>query len=72
MPDAVADTHSLIWYLEDDPRLGPEADRTFEACDRGELLIYLPTILPGGNRVPARDEYLGLQRFLLEHPAQLA
>jgi len=20
MPDAVADTHSLIWYLEDDPR----------------------------------------------------
>jgi PIN domain nuclease of toxin-antitoxin system len=60
MPDAVADTHSLIWYLEDDPRLGPEADRTFEACDRGELLIYLPTIclveivyLQEKGRIPA-------------------
>jgi len=42
--DVVTDTHSLIWYLEDDSSLGPEADRTFEACDRGELLIYLPTI----------------------------
>jgi uncharacterized repeat protein (TIGR01451 family) len=60
MPDVVADTHSLIWYLEDDPRLGPEADRTFEACDRGELLIYLPTIclveivyLQEKGRIPA-------------------
>jgi len=31
--DVVTDTHSLIWYLEDESRLGPEADRTFEVCD---------------------------------------
>jgi len=44
MLDCVTDTHSLIWYLEDDPRLGPEANHTFEACDRGEITIYVPTI----------------------------
>ncbi len=44
MPDAVTDTHSLIWHLEDSPRLGPEARRVFDACDQGELVIYIPTI----------------------------
>ena len=44
MPDFVTDTHGLIWYLEDDPRLGPEAEAAFDACDRGELNIHVPTI----------------------------
>ena len=44
MPDYVTDTHSLIWYLEDSPRLGPRAKVTFDACDRGESVIYIPTI----------------------------
>lgn len=44
MPDYVTDTHSLIWYLEDDPRLGPDANQAFEACDRGEAVIYIPVI----------------------------
>ena len=44
MADYVSDTHGLIWYLEDDPRLGPEADQAFSACDRGEVIIYIPTI----------------------------
>jgi len=39
MPDCVTDIHSLIWYLEGDPRLGPEANHAFEACDRGEITI---------------------------------
>ena len=44
MPDVVTDTHALIWYLEDSPRLGPEARNAFEACDRGEGIVYVPTI----------------------------
>jgi PIN domain nuclease of toxin-antitoxin system len=44
MPDVVTDTHAFIWYLEDSPRLGPDARSAFEACDRGESVIYVPTI----------------------------
>ncbi len=42
--DAVTDTHGLIWYLQDDPRLGPQASKFFDSCDAGELIIYVPTI----------------------------
>lgn len=44
MPDVVTDTHALIWYLEDSPRLGSDAGSAFEACDRGESVVYIPTI----------------------------
>jgi predicted nucleic acid-binding protein len=44
MPDLVTDTHGLIWYLEDSPRLGRAARDVFDACDRGEGVIYVPTI----------------------------
>jgi PIN domain nuclease of toxin-antitoxin system len=44
MPDAVTDTHALIWYLEDSPRLGVAANRVFDECDRGEIVIYIPTV----------------------------
>jgi len=60
MPDAVTDTHGLIWYLEDSPRLGTAARRFFEACDYGEGVIYIPTIcqveiiyLQEKGRIPA-------------------
>jgi len=44
MADFVTDTHGLIWYSEDSPRLGPGAREAFDACDRGVSLIYVPTI----------------------------
>lgn len=44
MSDYVTDTHGLIWYLEDSPRLGGEAKAAFDACDRGAALVYVPTI----------------------------
>lgn len=44
MPDFVTDTHGLIWYLEDSPRLGPAAGAAFDACDQGLGVIYIPTI----------------------------
>lgn len=44
MQDAVTDTHGLVWYLEDDPHLGPTAQTYFEALDRGEIKVHIPTI----------------------------
>jgi len=44
MNDAVTDTHGLIWYLENSPRLGEKAGELFDACDQGKSLIYVPTI----------------------------
>ena len=44
MSDSVTDTHSLIWYLEDSPSLSSSANDVFDACDRGEIVIYIPTI----------------------------
>jgi PIN domain nuclease of toxin-antitoxin system len=44
MTDYVADTHALIWYLENSPRLGSQARAAFDACDQGEIRIYVPTI----------------------------
>ncbi len=60
MTDAVTDTHGLIWYLEDSPQLGSEALKLFESCERGEMVIYVPTIclveiiyLQEKGRIPA-------------------
>ncbi|MCI0389078.1 MAG: type II toxin-antitoxin system VapC family toxin [Acidobacteria bacterium] len=60
MPDAVTDTHGLIWYLENDPRLGPDASLVFSACDQGQAWIYVPTVclveivyLQEKGRIPA-------------------
>ena len=44
MSNAVTDTHALIWYLEDNPKLSDAANEVFEQCDRGEIVIYIPTI----------------------------
>lgn len=44
MSDYVTDTHALIWYLEDSEKLGRRADAAFDACDRGESIIFVPTI----------------------------
>ena len=44
MKDAVTDTHALIWFLTDSPRLGPQANKIFEACEEGKISILIPTI----------------------------
>ena len=44
MQNAVTDTHALIWYLENDPRLGPNASLIYDACDRGQFVVYVPTM----------------------------
>ena len=38
---AIADTHAVIWYLYDDPRLSPSARTAFEeASAEGELIGF--------------------------------
>jgi len=44
MPDYDTDTHGLIWYLEDDARLGAAASEAFDQCDAGEIRIHIPSI----------------------------
>jgi PIN domain nuclease of toxin-antitoxin system len=44
MSNLVTDTHALIWYLEDSSRLSPAANQAFEECERGTIVIYIPTI----------------------------
>jgi PIN domain nuclease of toxin-antitoxin system len=44
MANAATDTHALIWYLENDPRLSPAANALFDECDHGLIAIYVPTI----------------------------
>ncbi|MBW7959705.1 MAG: type II toxin-antitoxin system VapC family toxin [Candidatus Promineofilum sp.] len=72
MTDYVTDTHALIWYLQDSDKLGREADIAFEACDRGEVTIVIPTLclieliyLQEKGRIPRElkktlDEHLAL------------
>jgi PIN domain nuclease of toxin-antitoxin system len=43
---AVTDAHALIWYaLGPERRLGRAARRFFARADRGEALIYVPTLV---------------------------
>lgn len=44
MPDAVADTHALIWYLSNDDRLSPTALRWIEDCATDGGLIRIPSV----------------------------
>ncbi|MBE8540566.1 PIN domain-containing protein [Geoglobus acetivorans] len=39
----VTDTHPLVWYLMD--RLPENADRIFTSAEKGDAIIYIPTIV---------------------------
>jgi len=41
----VTDTHALLWYLTDDPQLSPKCKPIFEAADRGEAKVWIPSIV---------------------------
>lgn len=69
MPDAVTDTHALIWYLQDDARLSPAAAQYFDDCEHDGGRIYVPAIcvveivyLSEKGRIPANT----LDRLLKE------
>ncbi len=41
----VVDTHALIWYLQGNPRLGPQARAIFQAAERGQTRILISAIV---------------------------
>ncbi|OGW25798.1 MAG: hypothetical protein A2X59_12765 [Nitrospirae bacterium GWC2_42_7] len=41
----VADTHALLWWFTDSPKLSPKAIEIFEKCEKGEIIIFIPSIV---------------------------
>lgn len=41
----VTDTHSLLWYLYDVPRLGPGARTAFDDVSTGDATLLIPAIV---------------------------
>ena len=41
----VTDTHALIWWFIDSPRISSKAAEIFEKCERGENVIFIPSIV---------------------------
>jgi PIN domain nuclease of toxin-antitoxin system len=44
-PLHVVDTHALIWYLQGNLRLGPQARAIFQAAERGQTRILISAIV---------------------------
>ena len=41
----VTDTHALLWWFTDSPKIGPKASAIYDRCERGEVIIFIPTIV---------------------------
>jgi PIN domain nuclease of toxin-antitoxin system len=41
----VADTHALLWWFTNSPKLGSKATQIFQQCERGESIIFVPSIV---------------------------
>jgi PIN domain nuclease of toxin-antitoxin system len=73
----IADTHALIWYLLDSPRLSDSASAQFEACRTGGVRVGVASIsiveivyLVDKGRIPAQTIPL-LQEGLERQPSLL-
>jgi len=41
----VTDTHALLWWFTDSSKMGPKASAIYDRCERGEVIIFIPTIV---------------------------
>jgi PIN domain nuclease of toxin-antitoxin system len=41
----VVDTHALLWWFTNSPRIGSKASVIFEKCEKGEGVIFIPSIV---------------------------
>jgi len=65
----VTDTHAILWRFRDDPRLPTTAHDVFDAVERNELRLLVPTIVLaelitlGERRMPDLDFDAMFDRF---------
>jgi len=41
----VADTHALLWWFTESPKLSAKASEIFEKCEEGKAVIFIPSIV---------------------------
>jgi PIN domain nuclease of toxin-antitoxin system len=41
----VTDTHALIWWFIDSPKISSKAAEIFKKCERGKNVIFIPSIV---------------------------
>ena len=41
----VTDTHALLWWFVDSPKVSSKAAEIFEKCESGENVIFIPSIV---------------------------
>lgn len=41
----ITDTHALLWWFTDSPRMSSKASEIFEKCEKGENVIFIPSIV---------------------------
>ncbi len=41
----VTDTHALLWWFVDSPKISAKASAIFEECENGENVIFVPSIV---------------------------
>jgi PIN domain nuclease of toxin-antitoxin system len=41
----VTDTHALLWWFVDSPKISAKAVEIFEKCESGENVIFIPSIV---------------------------
>ena len=41
----VTDTHALLWWFIDSPKLSPKSAEILQGCENGENIIFIPSIV---------------------------
>jgi PIN domain nuclease of toxin-antitoxin system len=41
----VTDTHALLWWFTDNPKISQKVSSIFEKCEKGETVIFVPSIV---------------------------
>ena len=64
MPLYLADTHALLWYLADSPRLSVSAKQAFDQAKAGQATVIVPAIVLAEltwiilkGRIPCRSPF---------------
>jgi len=59
---AVADTHALVFHAAGGGRLGPKALAHFQACERGQAILYIPAVVMWEVSLLSRAVRINLHR----------